>query len=365
MVSTITDEAGDQILLIDTDVHETLTSSDQLLPYLGRHWHRYITEGPSFGHAAIPRGGFAYGAVPSNRLDWPDSHGQAGTTVEALRTHMLDSGEADVVILSGSYHVSTIHTQPEFVQALARAYNDWQIEHWIERDPRIAGSVHVVAGNPAEAVAEIRRVAQHPRVVQVFLPTVTDRQYGDVNYYPIYEAAVENDLLVAFHHGPHTQTAIGYPRYFAEWHALASPQAAMAQLASLVFSGVFERFPTLKFAFLEASIGWVPWAMRRFDENAREMRHEIPWIKRLPSEYIRDSVRFSTQPMADTPPHVFKQIVAQCESNQLFMFSSDYPHYDGDPASAAFPPGLPADLRRRVFSWNALDAYPRLGAMMA
>ena len=48
---------------------------------------------------------------------------------------------------------------------------------------------------------------------------------------------------------------------------------------------------------LEAGVFWVPWLMRRLDIHYREFRSEIPWVKRLPSEHIRDNVRFATQPI--------------------------------------------------------------------
>lgn len=94
------------------------------------------------------------------------------------------------------------------------AYNDYQIEHWLESDARLRGSVHVVGHTPQDAPHDIDRVAEHPQIVQVFLPTVTDREYGDPYYHPIYEAAQRNGLAVTFHHGTHTRAAqFGFPRY--------------------------------------------------------------------------------------------------------------------------------------------------------
>jgi predicted TIM-barrel fold metal-dependent hydrolase len=203
-------------------------------------------------------------------------------------------------------------------------------------------------------------VAEHPQIVQVFLPTILERQYGDPFYDPIYEAAQRNGLVVAFHHGPATKTALGYPRYFAEWHSLAAPLAAMNQMTSLVFNGTLDKFPETKFVFLEASVGWLPWAMRRMDENAREFRMEVPWLKRLPSESIRDGIRMSTQPMAEVKPRDFLKIIEEVQSDELFLFSSDYPHYDGDSPTAAFPLTMPAEVREKVFYKNAIASYPRL-----
>jgi predicted TIM-barrel fold metal-dependent hydrolase len=344
--------------VIDTDVHEELTDLEELLPYLEPQWHSYVTD---YGfHKLAIRGGMPYALTGGNRLDWSDEDGRAGTTVAALRRHLFDQEGESLAVLNGFFYVSVLSGQFEFASALASAYNDWQVEHWLDPEPRLRGSVHVVANDPAAAAREIDRVAAHPQIVQVFLPTVADRQYGDPFYDPIYEAALRNDLAVTFHHGPATRTLVGFPRYFAEWHTLAPPLAAMSQLTSLVFNGTLEKYEALRFVLLECSIGWLPWAMGRLDENCREYRVEVPWVKRLPSESIRANVRVSTQPLAGMTRQEFMSVVEGVESEEIFMFSSDYPHYDADDASTALPKGLPDGLRERVLYRNALDAYPRI-----
>src|ERR1700749_2882175 len=101
------------------------------------------------------------------------------------------------------------------------------------------------------------------------------------------------------HHGAHTQTALGHPRNFAEWDMLAAPQTGASQVLSIVCNGLFDKHPTLKLVLLETGVAWLPWFMWRLDQQFREFRKEIPWVKRLPSEHIRESVRLSTQPMGD------------------------------------------------------------------
>jgi uncharacterized protein len=351
-------------MIIDTDVHERLQGSEVLLPYLGAPWHRYITEFAFKGISSI-RGGSPYGLTGGDRLDWSSEIGPAGTSVDVMRKHLFEEEQESYAILSGLFHVSALTAQFEFAAALASAYNDWQIDQWLDKEPRLLGAVHVIANDPAGAAREIDRVADHPQIVQVFLPTILERQYGDPFYDPIYEAANRHKLAVSFHHGPATKTPLGYPRYFAEWHSMAAPLAAMNQLTSLVFNGTLDKFPEVKFVLLEASIGWLPWAMSRLDENAREFRMEVPWIKTLPSETIRRSVRMSTQPMAEVKPRDFVRIVDQVGSDELFLFSSDYPHYDGDNPSAAFPETLDQGLREKVFYKNALGTYPRLEGLLA
>jgi predicted TIM-barrel fold metal-dependent hydrolase len=349
-------------LLIDADVHEGLLSRNQLLPYLAPIWQRVVTDytpsPPNIPYA------FPYG-VPSPgklaRLEWIEPGVAPGSTLDQLQRQLLDGEGVSVAILNGNFHPSALQGSYEFAAALAAAYNDWQIEEWLEKEPRLRGSVHVVAHDPQLAAREIDRVGAHPQIVQVFLPLVHDRQYGDPMYRPIFEAAVRHDLVVTMHHGGHTETVLGYPRTFIEWHTLAAPHAGQAQLLSLICNGVFDRFPTLKVALLETGVAWLPWFMWRLDQQYREVRVEVPWVKRLPSEHIRESVRIATQPLADVKPQQFARLIEETESQDVFVFATDWPHYDADSVDAVLPKTLPEELGRRIRYENAVATYPRLG----
>lgn len=352
-------------LLIDTDVHEVLHSVSDLIPYIEPHWRLYLegTAGKWAGHGLA-----ATYAMPVSknaaREDWNLSDGTAGTDPDMAAQHLFHGEGISHAILNGFFHISRLEHDYEFSEALAAAYNNWQIDNWLERDSRFMGSVHVVAHNPDVAAREIDRVAAHPQIVQVFLPTVDNREYGDPMYRPIFEAALRNDLVVALHHGGHTRTVLGFPRYFAEWHTLAAPHANMAQITSLVFNGTFETFPDLKVVVLEAGVSWLPWLMRRMDQQYKELRSNVPWVKHMPSEHIRNSIRISTQPMTDVTPEEFVQLVDMVQTGDVFMFSSDYPHWDADSPSRVLGKHIPQALRDKIRYGNAVATYPRLSGLV-
>jgi predicted TIM-barrel fold metal-dependent hydrolase len=355
-------ERTPQTLLVDTDVHEYLKAGRDLLPYLDPTWQHYITQYgwdmtgfPSENPYTMPST-----AGVTARAEWVLSDNTMATDLDAMRTHLLDGMGVTHAILNGFFQPSAQRGQYEFATALASAYNDWQIHEWLEKEPRLRGSAHVVAHYPEQAAREIDRVAEHPQIVQVFLPTVTNAEYGDPFFRPIFQAAARHGLAVASHHGPHTRTVLGYPRYFIQWHTTAAPQAGMNQLLSLICNGVFDELPELKAVFLETGVGWVPWFMWRLDQQYRELRLEVPWVKRLPSEHMRDSVRVSTQPASDVKPADFARLVEMTDSDRIFVFSSDYPHYDAD-GTDRWLPGLPEALRERLRYRNALETYARLG----
>jgi predicted TIM-barrel fold metal-dependent hydrolase len=340
---------------------------EQLLPYLPRIWQRYVTQKAGlFPGTQTPNLWPYAGPSPGGgRLDWVEDDKSSATRLEVMQRHLFDEEKVTIAILNGSFYPSDMVGNYEFAQALASAYNDWQIEHWLEPEPRLRGSVHIVAKEPAQAVREIERAGKHPQMVQVHLPTATYCEYGDPFYRPIFEAAVENDLAVSFHHSRRTETVLGYPRYYVEWHSMAAPQAAMNQILSLICNGLFDEMPDLRTVFLETGVGWVPWFLSRLDQQYREVRVEVPWVKKLPSEHMRNNVRLATQPLNDVSPRDFANLVETYSLERVYVFATDYPHYDADNADTALPSTFPDELRERIRYKNALDTYPRLRAELA
>jgi predicted TIM-barrel fold metal-dependent hydrolase len=146
------------------------------------------------------------------------------------------------------------------------------------------------------------------------------------------------------------------PTYYVEWHTGLS-QVFQANLISLVCHGVFERFPTLKVVMTEGGFAWLPDVLWRLDKNVKGLREQVPWIRRLPSEYVFDHVRFTSQPFVE--PRRREHLHVLCDITQAgrtLMFSSDYPHWDFDDPMNALN-AIPEAIRQRVRSGNAMDTY--------
>ena len=84
-------------------------------------------------------------------------------------------------------------------------------------------------------------------------------------------------------------------------------------------------------------------------------------MKRSPLLEIRERVRFTVQPF-DSPgdTQAVERLMEQIGSDEMLLFSSDYPHwqFDGDDP---MPPGIPAHMLDKIGRENALNTYPRLG----
>jgi predicted TIM-barrel fold metal-dependent hydrolase len=93
------------------------------------------------------------------------------------------------------------------------------------------------------------------------------------------------------------------------------------------------------------------------DKNWKGLRDQVPWLEKPPSEYIREQVWFTTQPIEETddPNHLI-QIFDMMHAEETLMFSSDYPHWDGDDPRYSLP-NLDEPIRSRLFFRNAKEVY--------
>ena len=155
--------------------------------------------------------------------------------------------------------------------------------------------------NAEAAVAEIERCADDPAFAQVFMLTRTAEPLGNRRYWPIYAAAERHGLPVGLHvfgSGGHAYTGTGWPSYYVEEGAGHSTSCQTA-VTSLVIEGVFERFPRLKVVMIEGGFAWLPALTWRLDKLFERMRSEVPHLKKKPSEYIREHIWVTTQPMEE------------------------------------------------------------------
>jgi predicted TIM-barrel fold metal-dependent hydrolase len=359
--------------LVDCDVHPIMRGGmADLRPYLSRAGQRRLglDERRSLtttGHreaVSIPRNLLYVNQAGVLRDDARAPDGSApGADPAFTAQQLLDAHDIDRAVLIGGEVLGLgAMPDPDAAAMIAAAYNDWLAATWLSADERYRANLVVGAQDPAVAAAEIGRVGQDRRFVAVLLP-LTNILMGQRHYYPIYEAAAELGLPITVH--PNSGEGIfrtsppmagGTPTYYVEWHTGLS-QVFQANVISLVCHGVFERFPQLKVVITEGGLGWIPDVIWRLDKNVKGLRDEVPWVKRLPSEYIADHVRFTTQPLPEPKRrHHLEVLLEIAQAERTLMFSSDYPHWDFDDPRHSLT-ALPAAIRQRVSVDNAVETY--------
>jgi predicted TIM-barrel fold metal-dependent hydrolase len=353
--------AASRVAIADCDIHHSPKTFKLLYPYLAQNWRDHIDR-----YGTLPRQGFQAGpAFPKSQPDasrrdaWPPGGGRPGSDLEFMRTHHLDAHNIELGILNMIRPHPGAFQNQDLAAAVSRAINEWQVAEWTQPEPRLKASLVVPYEDGPAAAMEIDHWAGHPGICQVLLQSRTSEPLGQRRYWPIYEAAVRANLPIgvhAFGFGGFPSTAGGWPSYYIE-DMVGHAQSSQSLLASMVMEGVFERFPTLKLVLIEAGFAWLPPLAWRLDRLWHRMRDETPRVKRPPSEYIREHVWFTTQPMEepDTTEHVLDTI--RWLGWDRLLFATDYPHWDYDDPSRVLPAGVSDANRHGFFLGHARSVY--------
>ena len=287
---------------------------------------------------------------------------QIVTSAAELRASLDDLHVNKAVLFPDHLLYLAMVRDPAFAVSLASSYNAWLHERWLLEDGSLKGALVVPPQDPEAGAADIRRHADHREFVCVYLPASGVRPlYGHGQYDPIYRAAVEVGLPVALHSVeavfPVFPFELNEFRTTFGAHAVAHPFSMIANMVSMLETGVPVRFPELRIAFMEAGCGWIPFILHRLDKEYVERRREVPFLQERPSHYIKRFF-YGTQPIEE--PERLGDIVKLYEffdgENQA-MFASDWPHHDFDHPQFFF--GLPfgAATRRKIMGENAIRFF--------
>lgn len=351
--------------LIDVDIHPLpkVGALDEYLPSGIRDQINQYGMRSTTGLQQISEYPQMYGGAM--RADaWPED-GYPGSDLDLMRTQLLDLYNIELGVLQclspggQTLNPASQALNPEIGAALCSALNDYQIEHLVHPEPRLRVSMAATFETPEFAVKEIERVGSDPAVISILGLSKTMEPLGSRKYWPIYEAAVAQNLPLQVHlsqGGGHANTGTGWTSYHAEYH-VGHVQSIQSQMLSLILQGVFDRFPGLKIMFVEGNVAHFVPLIQRLDYHWKTLRSEVPNLQRKPSEYIRDHIWASTQPIDEpqNPRHLQEIIEEFCPDNVLF--ASDYPHFDFDSPETVFPASFSPELKEKIFRTNGMRFF--------
>lgn len=219
----------------------------------------------------------------------------------------------------------------ELADLCVKAYNDWMFDEWCAgTNGRLVPLPIVQLWDSKLAADEVRRNAARGGHAVCFteippflgLPSVHDKDgYWD----PFFQACAETESVVCMHIGSSSKmpsTSADAPA--AVGSTLTYMNAAMS-MTDYLMSGLLERFPTLKLAYSEGQIGWIPYILERADAVWQD---NVAWggvadkVKRPPSEYYKESI----YGCFFDDPHGLKSLESVGVDN--ITFETDYPHSD-------------------------------------
>jgi predicted TIM-barrel fold metal-dependent hydrolase len=350
-----------RLAVADGDIHPALPSLAHIKRFLSKRWADHLDT-----YGLLPRHGFLSGpAYPKGQPDamrrdaYPPGGGRPGSDLDFMREQHLDCNNVELGILNAIGPAVGAAQNMDFGAALARATNEWQVEAWTSRDKRLRASVAIPYEDAAASVAEIEHWAGHPDFAQVLFLSRTAEPLGQRRYWPIFEAAARAGLPIGIHafgYGGYPVSGGGWPSYYIE-EMVGHAQASQSVLTSLIVEGVFARIPTLKVVMIEAGFAWAPSLAWRLDKIWKTLRSETPHLTRAPSEYMREQIWFTTQPMEEPEQGRDLSEMIDWIGHDRLLFATDYPHWDFDDPATALPVRLNEALAQKIFRDNARALY--------
>jgi uncharacterized protein len=250
------------------------------------------------------------------------------------------------------------HPDFDYKKACFEAYNRWLAGYCAEAPDRLFGLAQVSMRTVEDGVAELKaaHAAGFKGVMMPGDPAVED--YDSTVYDPVWATAVELGLPLSFHilttrQGSLAQNPRG-PRINSFLSIIRGNQDI---IGTLIFSGVFDRFPGLKIVCVEADAGWVPHYMYRMDHAYKRHRYwmKAPPLERMPSDYFREHIFTTFQD--DYVAFQTKDLV----NVRRLMWASDFPHSDSTwPHSQAVLEEQTAGLTEQQRNWICHDNVAEL-----
>jgi predicted TIM-barrel fold metal-dependent hydrolase len=246
--------------------------------------------------------------------------------------------------------------------ALLRAYNDWHVEGWCGAHPeRFIPLGLVPVWDPSLMAEEVRRLAGIGCHAVTFAenpaPLGLPSLHSD-HWDPFWAACEDNQTVVCMHIGSSSRSSSTSDEAPFEVKHTLDATNTMGAAADLVWSAIFTKFPTFKFALSEGGIGWIPYFLDKIDNH---YHHHSAWRgldfgDKLPSQVFRERVVtcFIEDPTGIKLRHDI--------GIDTITWECDYPHSDSTwPTSpeklGKDLAGVPDDEIDKITHLNAMRVY--------
>ncbi len=247
-------------------------------------------------------------AVPGHRdID----HRQRVLEQEGVTTQVI-------TLTTPGTHVET----PAVAARLAAITNDDFARIVQERSPRFASLATLPLNDPAASLKELRRAVEELKFPGAMLfSNVNGVALADERFWPLYEYA--NDRKLVLHIHPTFPTGVEAMQQYWLMPLVGFLMDTTLAAGMLVFSGVAERFPNIKWVLSHLG-GSVPYLVERFDRGYRAFSECRANIRKPPSEYLKtwyyDTVNFN--------PDAIELAIKFAGADHI-LAGSDYPHAIG------------------------------------
>lgn len=273
----------------------------------------------------------------------------------------LDGIQAEVLYTTCAFILFWLD-DAAFQEACFRVYNDWLAEFCSYNPQRFAGLGLIPLYDVQHGCKELERCKKMGlKGAMIWAAPPDEQPFSAPLYDPFWATAQELAMPLSLH------TLTGKSKDsqqdesdIAELYVrmVFRPNEIQRSLLKLIFSGVLERFPRLKFVSAEGDIAWVPHLMGRADKYFRRFQQGYGInLSLTPSEYFHRQVyaTFINDLLG-------LELYQKADAADNYMWSTDYPHQ-----ASTFPhtqevfaktfQSIPAEDTRKMVRDNAAKLY--------
>jgi len=282
----------------------------------------------------------------------------------------------NVICLSGVTYHSFID-DAGLRQETVRAANDWLADTCDEGSGRLLPVTALDYTDLDWAITELKRMrARGSRIVLIPGAPVEGKAIVHPDWEPFWQAVTDSGMAAMLHTGfermsfdPGWSNMEADPTLLRQFGSGYKHVTAMMNINAMVWSGLFERHPTLTLMVAELGIGWLPYFINDIDGRVEPTAQLFLGEYKLPmkpSDYVRRNVRATPlDASSDNPLDVLMQQLP----DDMLLFSSDFPHFEGHVAPKefydrffkTFAGRLRPGYRDGFMGGNAAAIYERMG----
>jgi len=299
-----------------------------------------------------------------------------GSFLAEDRSRALDYIGVSSQLLFNTFHNSRLYQwehQPDLDLAYgaARAHNRGMVE-FCSIDERLLPTCYVPLADFERAAAiTTEAIEMGAAALLVASGCPAGRSPSHVALDTVWRQAEEAGLPIVFHVGgtgdlidkayfdnglPVPPDFHGGEENFRSVDYMAIPFPPMQTLATLIFDGVLDRFPQLRFGVIEQGCIWLPSWLKQMESAMDAFGRHEERLRRLslrPDEFVQRQVRVTPYPTEDVG-WVTEQV-----GPDILLFNTDYPHVEGGRRPfERFERSLGdagEDVRRKFYADNFVD----------
>lgn len=299
---------------------------------------RWLIAGQAYHALTVDAAGYPKG---TQNLDDPEA-----------RIAQMDELGVDVQVIYPTLFFGFMTTAVETELVLVESYHCWMADVCGQRRDRLRWVAPISPKNP-EASAALLKAAKDNGAVGVMVPTIDmDRHIGHANYESIYRAAAELDLAVCVHLG-HASELYRMLRPVGAPNSIYVTAPLMIACEAVIKMKMTEKYPSLRWGFIEGSASWIPFLCYRAVTEYGKMP---TWRERAGSIIADNNIFVSCEAFED-----FETITPYSTDDRL-MLGTDYGHTDPGVELTGFAAlkgrnDLAPDLKRKFTEDNAATFY--------